>query len=68
MAGERTAQHPLTEDDLVQLKQALALNTEIEAGLNKAKLAGVNVEEKFAQNREQRKQIQAMLNTYFPGR
>ena len=68
MAGERTAQHPLTEEDLVQLKQALQLNMEIEAGLSKAKQAGINVEEKFQQNREQRKQIQAMLNTYFPGR
>lgn len=68
MAQERTLEKPLNDDDLRQLKDALAKTNDVEAALNKAKLAGVDIGNQIQENRDNRARLQQLLNTYFPGR
>lgn len=68
MAEERTLEKPLTESDYQELKSNLAKTNDVEAALNKAKLAGVDIGSALEENRQTRTRIQKLLNTYFPGR
>lgn len=64
---ERTLEKPLNEQDLQDIKKALQDTIKLDAAINKAKSAGIDVGDSLAQNAEKRKRLQQYLNTYFPG-
>jgi hypothetical protein len=68
MAQDRTLDKPLNDDDFKELKSALEKTATVEAALNKAKLAGVDIGNGLTENREARQRLQQLINTYFPGR
>lgn len=66
--AERTLDKPLVEEDFQELKKQLQITADIHNALNKYKSAGGDVGDQLTQNDARRKRIQALINTYFPGR
>lgn len=61
-------QHPLTDEDLVQLNENLARLNEADEQIRLAERAGIDVAELKTQSRDNRASLLKIKASYFPGK
>ena len=57
-------ENPLSNDDFDRLEAQLAETSRIDKAINRAKQAGIEIDGALEQNRENRRRIQGLLNTF----
>jgi hypothetical protein len=60
--------HPLTDDHLVMIKDAMARLADADHMITKAKMAGIAVDEQQKQVHELRNKLRQIGHAYFPGK
>ena len=68
MSVERSINNPLIESDLAEINAGIKNADDLLKALNKAKAAGVDIGDQYAEVSQKRQKLIALKTTYFPGR